>query len=176
LANDSQRETIWLDPGLSFGTGDHFTTRFCLEMIDRVVDGKEIASMLDVGTGSSILAIAAARLGTRKTVGTDNDEIALEQARKNVELNGLAGQIELYTSDIMLAAPEGAFDLVCANVYTTVLIAIAPALAASTKKILVLSGIRDHELDEVAMAFTARGMKEFFRDGDGEWGGLAFRK
>lgn len=170
------RHIIWLDPGLSFGTGDHFTTRFCLEMIDRLVDGQSITSMLDVGTGSSILAIAAAKLGSRRTAGFDNDEIALQQARENIRLNGLDGKIELSVADITQQPPEGSFDLVCANVYTTILISMADALIGCTKKSLVLSGIRDPELDDVANAFTRRGMIETYRDGNGEWGGLAFAK
>lgn len=171
-----RRKTIWLDPGLSFGTGDHFTTRFCLERIDAIVPGGGIRSMLDVGTGSSILAMAARMLGVQRVLGVDNDAIALEQARENLRLNNLEGQVELEVSDILDHPPQGAFDLVCANVYTTVLIALAPALTACTKKHLVLSGIRDPELDEVAAAFVARGMTERFRDGNGEWGGLAFEK
>lgn len=175
-SNRRGREIIWLDPGLSFGTGDHFTTRFCLEMIDRFMDGKQCTSMLDVGTGSSILAIAAAKLGSRKTVGIDHDEIALAQARENIRLNGLDGQIDLTVSDILKHPPEGSFDLVCANVYTTVLISMAKPLMACTQKMLVLSGIRDPEMDEVAAAFSAGGMVECYRDGNGEWGGLALKK
>lgn len=173
---DPARQTLWLDPGLSFGTGDHFTTRFCLERIDAIVPGGGIQSMLDVGTGSSILAMAAQKLGVTRVLGIDHDAIALEQARENLRLNGLEGRVTLDVSDILQQPPHGSFDLVCANVYTTVLIALAPALAACTNKHLVLSGIRDPELDDVAAAYATRGFIERFRDGDGEWGGLAFEK
>ncbi|HMO50617.1 MAG TPA: 50S ribosomal protein L11 methyltransferase [Kiritimatiellia bacterium] len=171
-----ERKTIWLDPGLSFGTGDHFTTRFCLDRIDHWTPGGRVRSMLDVGTGSSILAIAARLLGAEHVVGLDHDAIALEQARENIRLNGLEGQIELTVSDILAEPPKGSFDLVCANVYTTVLLQIAPALARCTGRYLALSGIRDPELETVSAAYTALGLMEVFRDGDGEWGGLAFER
>lgn len=176
------RKTIWLDPGLSFGTGDHFTTRFCLEMIDRLVPvcalrQQPVRSMLDIGTGSAILAIGARLLGVEQVSGFDNDAIALEQAHENVALNKLTGQITLSVSDITTdPPPPGSFDLVCANVYTTILLQIAPSVCACSGRYLVLSGIRDPELDHVSMAYTALGFEEIFRDGNGEWGGLAFQR
>jgi len=175
-STNTNRKIIWLDPGLSFGTGDHFTTRFCLEMIDRLVPAEKITSMLDVGTGSSILAMAARLLGVERVVGFDNDAIALEQAHENVRLNGMTGQISLHVSDITKDPPNGSFDLVCANVYTTILIAIASSVSQATGKYLVLSGIRDPELDQVSHAYTELGFEEIFRDGNGEWGGLAFKR
>lgn len=170
------RKVIWLDPGLSFGTGDHFTTRFCLEMIDRLVPPGGINSMLDVGTGSSILAIAAHILGVSRIIGIDHDAYALDQARENLKLNAIATGVELKVSDITEAPVEGAFDLVCANVYTSVLLSIAGPLVGCTGRYLVLSGIRDPELDEVGRVYREYGMTEIFRDGNGEWGGLAFEK
>lgn len=176
------RKTIWLDPGLSFGTGDHFTTRFCLEMIDRLVPAPKrggspaVRSMLDIGTGSAILAIAARLLGVPKVVGFDHDAIALEQAHENVALNKLSGQIKLGVADITTDPPKGSFDLVCANVYTTILLQIAPAVCACARRHLVLSGIRDPELDQVSMAYAAQGFEETFRDGNGEWGGIALQR
>lgn len=175
-AAEDGRAVIHLDPGLSFGTGDHFTTRFCLEMIDRLVPRHRLASMLDVGTGSAILAIAARLLGATRVIGTDFDAIAVEQARENLRLNGMEREVELVVGEAREGLPKGAFDLVCANVYTTVLLEIAPALVAATGRYLALSGIRDPELDQVAAAYTALGLEEIFRDGNGEWGGLAFEK
>lgn len=172
-----QRKTIWLDPGLSFGTGDHFTTRFCLEMIDRIATAQPVRSMLDIGTGSGILAMAARLLGVPNVTGTDHDAIALEQARENLALNNLAGAITLQVADILNdPPPKGTFDLVCANVYTAILIEIAPVVSALAKRFVVVSGIRDPELDLVAAAYAAQGWNELFRDGNGEWGGLAFQR
>ena len=173
---EGPRKNIWLDPGLSFGTGDHFTTRFCLEMVDKLAPHDDVQTMLDIGTGSGILSIAAKRLGVEKIIGTDNDATALEQTLENFTLNDVEGQIELVTADILNDAPKGSFDLVCANVYTSILIEAAPVVFASAKNYIVLSGIRDFELDSVAIIYAGLGCEEIFRDGDGEWGGLAFRK
>jgi len=170
------QKVIWLDPGLSFGTGDHFTTRFCLEMIDRLVPAGGINSMLDVGTGSSILAIAAHGLGVPAITGIDNDAYALDQARDNLRINDISGGITLEVADITGKPVAGSFDLVCANVYTSVLLSIVGPLVTSTGRYLVLSGIRDPELDEVGRVYREHGMTEIFRDGNGEWGGLAFEK
>jgi ribosomal protein L11 methyltransferase len=168
------RKTLWLDPGLSFGTGEHFTTRFCLEQLDRLC-GPGVKTMLDVGTGSGILAIAAARLGVKRIAAFDHDAQALEQARENVRRNRASAAIRLSVRDMEKdGLPRGPFDVVTANVYSRLLIEAAPALARATRRHLVLSGIREFELDSVAEAFMAQGGQEVARDGDGEWGGLVF--
>lgn len=170
------RKTIWLDPGLSFGTGEHFTTRFCLEQLDRLCGNASVRSMLDVGTGSGILAIAAARLGVKRVTAFDHDAQALEQARENFRRNRVSRIIQSSVLDMEKDAfPKGPFDLVCANVYSRLLIEAAPALARATRRHLVLSGIRELELDSVASAFIAVGGQEIVRDGDGEWGGLVLK-
>jgi ribosomal protein L11 methyltransferase len=166
------RVRLLLDPGLSFGTGEHFTTRFCLEMVDTLCQKSRPLSMLDVGTGSGILAMAAAKLGVRKVLGTDHDAQALEQARRNLALNRLSRRVKLAVMDITAGAPPGRFDLVCANIYAHVLIEVAPALARCARRHLVLSGIREHELDSVAETYLDLGLRETGRDGDGQWGGL----
>lgn len=166
------RLRLVLDPGLSFGTGEHFTTRFCLESIDRLCRKPLPASLLDVGTGSGILALAAARLGVRRVVAYDNDPLCLVHARANLRRNGLAGRVKLGTHDLLKDPPPGRFDVVCANVYGRVLMDAAPVLAGCTRRQLVLSGLREHELDGVADTFQALGGREVARDGDGQWGGL----
>lgn len=169
------RVNVIINPGLSFGTGDHFTTRFCLEMIDALFRRRPSASFLDVGTGSGILAIAAARLGARRIVAMDNDPQALDQARVNEKLNGLSKRIRWRVSDITKdALPAGRFDVVCANLYATLLARAAPALVRAAKKCLILSGIREHEMDRVADAFIEAGVREIVRDGNGEWSGMVF--
>lgn len=166
------RVRLLLDPGLSFGTGEHFTTRFCLEMVDTLCQKSRPLSMLDVGTGSGILAMAAAKLGVRRVLGTDNDPQALEQARKNLALNRLGRRVRLAVMDILVDPPPGRFDLVCANIYARILVDVAPALARCARRHLVLSGIREQELDGVADAYVELGLREIGRDGDGQWGGL----
>jgi ribosomal protein L11 methyltransferase len=169
------RVNVVINPGLSFGTGDHFTTRFCLEMIDSLSHPCPPASFLDVGAGSGILAIAAARLGARRVVAIDNDEQSLRQARANAKLNGLTKRICWIVSDITVdALPAGRFDIVCANLYAILLGNAARSLTRATKKRLILSGIREQETDRVADAFLELGAREIVRDGNGEWSGLVF--
>jgi len=169
-----KRVTVLINPGLSFGTGDHFTTRFCLEMIDRLCQKIAPSSMLDVGTGSGILAIAAAKLGCGRVLGLDNDPQCITQARENAELNGVAGKVEWRSFDVMHDAVPGPYDVVCANLFSEMLIGVAPALARAAKLRLILSGIRETQMDGVADAYHATGGREIVRDGDGEWGGLVF--
>jgi len=108
----------------------------------------------------------------RRVLGTDNDAQALEQARRNLALNRLSRRIRLAVMDITTAPPPGRFDLVCANIYARILIEVAPALVRCAQKHLVLSGIREHELDGVAETYLDLGLREIGRDGDGQWGGL----
>ena len=169
------RVNVMINPGLSFGTGDHFTTRFCLETIDSLSQPRPPASFLDVGTGSGILAIAAARLGVKRVVATDNDGQALAHARANAKLNALSRRIRWIVSDITTEPlPAGRFEVVCANLYGLLLISAASALVRATKKHLVLSGIREQETDLVADALIHLGARETVRDGNGEWSGLVF--
>lgn len=169
------RVSVIINPGLSFGTGDHFTTRFCLETIDSLSQPRPPTSFLDVGTGSGILAIAAARLGVKRVVATDNDAQALEHARGNEKLNMLSRRVRWIASDITTEPlPAGRFEMVCANLYGLLLIGAASALVRATKKHLVLSGIREQETDAVADALIVAGAREIVRDGNGEWSGLVF--
>lgn len=170
------RKTIWVDPGASFGTGDHFTTRFCLEMIDRLCQKLPLPSLLDVGTGSGILAIAAAKLGCGRVVGTENDPLALRQAERNVRLNRVGAKIRLLAADLQEVPLRGRFAAVAANLVSGLLIEQSEALLAASSRWLIASGIREVEADGVAEVFMARGAREVVRDGDGEWVGLLLEK
>ncbi len=171
---DRKRINIRIDPGLSFGTGGHFTTRFCLEELERACREIRPASMLDAGTGSGILAIAAAKLGVKRVEAFDNDPVCVERCRENAALNRLGkGRIRFYSADVL--KPEWMrrpADVVCANILTHILIEAAPLLWRATKKRLILTGIRELEGDAVAGAFVAGGAREILRDGDGEWCGI----
>jgi len=170
------RRRVVIRPGIGFGTGEHFSTRFCLEMIDKICDEEgPPQTMLDVGTGSGILAITAARLGVEQVTAIDNDPQALDDARANLRLNRLSPRVELKQMELREEILSGSFDLVCANVFTAVLVDIAPMLTRITAKHLVLAGIREQETDQVAEAYLACGASEVVRDGDGAWSGLMFR-
>ncbi|NCC50260.1 MAG: 50S ribosomal protein L11 methyltransferase [Spartobacteria bacterium] len=168
------RHAILIDPGLSFGTGDHFTTRFCLEMLDELFARQVPESMLDVGTGSGILSIAAAKLGCPRVDAVDNDEYSLAQAAENLKLNRVDTVVTLAPHDITQGPPEGVYPFVCANIYGKLLIRVAHHLVATCRGYLVLSGILQREEEQVAQAFLAQGGREIVRDGGGEWTGLVF--
>jgi len=156
---------VELDPGMSFGTGQHGTTRACLQMLDaRAAEGTPAAlAVLDVGCGSGILAIAAAKLGFRRTVAVDNDPVAVEIARTNARLNGVADAVEILQADLETAPLPSGFDLVIANILAGTLIANAGTLAAALKpgpgSRLILSGLLATEADEVLAAFAPLGLR-----------------
>jgi len=168
----TERIEIVVNPGLSFGTGNHFTTRFCLEQLDRFVPESGAKTMLDIGTGSGILAIAAIRLGAESALGVDFDELCVEQSILNAAANGVAEQTAFRQHDITDGWPDEKYDIVCANIYASLLIDNAATLLRVTKKHLLLTGIREVELDGVADTFVQLGGRELVRDCDGEWSGL----
>lgn len=169
------RRTVVIEPGLSFGTGDHFTTRFCLEAVEQLCRKAPPAALLDVGTGSGILALAAARLGVRRVVAVDSDPAALAEARVNAALNHLGGRVAWRETDITRTAPAGRFDVVCANLNSALLIGCAGRLLAAARGSLAVSGVLEAEADGVAEAYVSRGAREVMRDGDGQWAGMVFR-
>ena len=160
---------IIIDPGLAFGTGRHPTTRRCLELLERhVAPGCRV---LDVGTGSAILAIAAAKLGARSVIGMEVDEVALTSGRSNVQANGVASGVRLHLGSLPHAdVHPGSVDLIVANLYAHLLVQLAPELrrALGCDGQLVASGILGGQLDDVEQAFRSVGLtpKERFTDDD----------
>ncbi len=173
-APDRRRINLRINPGLSFGTGEHFTTRFCLEELERACERLKPASLLDAGTGSGILAIAAAKLGVPRVEAFDYDPLCLKQCARNAALNRLAkDRIRFYTADVLKPGwVRKPADVVCANILTHVLIEAAPVLWQATRQRLILTGIRETEGDSVADVFVAGGAREVLRDGNGEWCGM----
>ncbi len=176
LSGESERMELVINPGLSFGTGNHFTTRFCLEQLDRFVPESGAKTMLDIGTGSGILAIAAIKLGAQTALGVDFDELCVEQSVLNAEANGVAEQTEFRQHDITDGWPDEKQDIVCANIYSSLLIDNASTLLRVAGKYLFMTGIREVEIDGVADTFVRLGGREIVRDCDGEWGGLVFSR
>lgn len=178
-APDRKRVNLRIDPGLSFGTGDHFTTRFCLEELERAYEVLKPRSLLDAGTGSGILAIAGAKLGIRDIAAFDNDPDCVRTAAANAALNRLQkNRIRFYSDDVL--QPERGCsrpaDVVCANILAGILIPAASVIWRWTKHRLILSGIRESEGDQVANVFTTLGAREILRDGDGEWCGIVMQR
>lgn len=176
LAGQSDRIELAINPGLSFGTGNHFTTRFCLEQLDRFVPQSGAKTMLDIGTGSGVLAIAAVRLGVKQALGVDFDPICVECSIENAQANGVAEQTSFRQHDITDGWPDEKYDIVCANIYSSLLIDNAATLLRVAGKYLLLTGIREVELDSVADTFVRLGGREIVRDCDSEWGGLVMAR
>ena len=166
---------IVIEPGMAFGTGDHATTRFCLESVDAALARRPGASVLDVGTGSGVLAIAARKQGASRVAGTDNDPVAIRVALENAELNG-SKDIDFSTHP--LDQVTGPFDVVLANILANTLVDLAPALAEklAPRGELYLAGILAHQVDEVLAAYLAQGLKLRERRLDGEWALLAVER
>lgn len=160
------REVIVVDPGMAFGTGQHPTTRTCLEELEAIIAVRAIGSVLDVGTGTGILAAAAARLGVARVVALDVDAGAMPVARDTVLRNG-AANVRLLAGG--LDAVRGRYDLLLANLLADTLVAEAAALMARTAPagVLVASGILAQQADAVAGAF--RPWRVLHVRADGPW-------
>ncbi|MBS2026828.1 MAG: 50S ribosomal protein L11 methyltransferase [Deltaproteobacteria bacterium] len=166
---------IVIEPGMAFGTGDHPTTHFCLEALDRALSERHGASVLDVGTGSAVLAIAARKLGAGRVVGTDNDPVAIRVALENAERNG-ATDLELSTAD--LHEVSGTFDIVLANILANTLTELAEAITAKVapRGLLVLAGILSNQAEEVLVPYLGRGLQLRTRVLRGEWAMLELER
>jgi ribosomal protein L11 methyltransferase len=164
---------VVLDPGLSFGTGQHPTTAFCLNEIVRRRKAEAHQSFLDIGTGSGILAIAAAKLGFKPIRAVDFDPEAVRIAKANARANGVSRRIKIIRGDVskFSIAPKEQFDLVCANLISNLLIAERGKIVAQMQRggVLVLAGILRLEFLEVQRAFEALGLRLFRCRIEEEW-------
>jgi ribosomal protein L11 methyltransferase len=162
---------IALDPGMAFGTGLHPTTQLCLAAIESLADRGQVdgARVLDVGCGSGILALAAARFGAAGVVGVDTDPIAVEATEANAARNRLAGRIVARVGS--LPTGEGPFDLVLANLIANVLIDLAARLRDEIRPggALLASGIFVDREGDVRSALEVAGLAVESRSVDGEW-------
>ncbi len=168
---------VKIDPGMAFGTGSHETTRLCLEEIARLFDeGTSLASVLDVGTGSGILALGAAALGAPRVLGCEIDEAACEVARENVRLNCAEGAIEITSTE--LEALEGTYDLVIANILAEENVRLACHLVEHTaaEGWLVLSGILKEKQQFVVDGFSGFGLGEPRFAFHNEWVCIVYQK
>lgn len=165
---------VELDPGMAFGSGLHPSTQMCLEALERHL--RPGAVVLDVGTGSGILAIAAAKLGAARVCAIDADPVAVAVARQNVSHNGVAAVVGVQEADL-LAGVEGAADVVLANLTADLHLTFLPAVVPHLSRdgIVAASGITEHRTAEVRAVGEAAGLTAPETLSSGEWRCLVFR-
>jgi ribosomal protein L11 methyltransferase len=165
VEEDADRIVIRVEPGMAFGTGTHETTRLCLAAIERHFRG---GSFLDVGTGTGVLAIAAAKLDPSARVeACDTDALAVSVAEENARRNGVAERIRLRVGSVDETTASA--DFVCANLTADVILALLPALTGATCGRLVLSGILATQSDAVIARLRELGVGSCEVTRDGEW-------
>jgi len=164
---------VVLDPGLSFGTGQHPTTAFCLRALARHRKTGARRSFLDIGTGSGILAIAAAKLGYSPVHAFDFDPEAVRVARANARVNGVHKRLRIVRKDVtkLPLHPAEQYDLICANLISTLLISERRRMVAQLNRggTLVLAGILRSEFAQVQKVFEKLGLKLTARKVENEW-------
>jgi ribosomal protein L11 methyltransferase len=162
---------IELDPGMAFGTGLHPTTRLCLTLLEHYL--RPAMRVLDQGSGSGILSLAAIKLGAASVHARDVDVAAVRATQENAERNGVADRIQVTLGSL---PTDGQYDLILCNILAHVIInlleqGLADRLTAGG--ILIASGIIDSQADDVVAAMTARGLRMRERQSEGDWVALA---
>jgi len=154
---------VAIDPGMAFGTGSHPTTALCLERCDELLAEFPGADVLDVGTGSGVIALLARKLGAGRVAGSENDAVALEAARQGAALNGVTGIEWVLIADP--AVVPGQFRIVIANILLNTLEDLAPAIASKVAPggRLVLSGLLAEQAGAAERAYVALGLRAFGR-------------
>ena len=173
-AKENLRHVVRIEPAMAFGTGTHDTTRCCLELIDELCAETVPRKALDVGTGSGVLAIGMARLGVPEVLALDNDPVALDAARSNLELNGMDGAVTL--SDMSVGRLRRRFALVVANIILETLLEMAGPLTrcVGARGSLILSGLLHDHVPAVKRRF--HGFRLVQRRDRKEWSTLLLRK
>ena len=167
-APGSDTLVIRINPGMAFGTGTHETTRLCLKAIEKYFQGE---SFLDVGTGTGILAIAAAKMFSEARIeACDIDAEAIRIAKDNAQLNDVIDRICFRVGGV--GEETGSADLVCANLTAPVIVELLPLLLGATCGRLVLSGILDSQTEMVKSRLVELAVVDFEIDQDGEWAAL----
>lgn len=166
---------IEIDPKMSFGTGHHETTRMMIRLLEKFVRGNE--KVLDIGTGSGVLAIAAIKLGAKSCVAIDNDEWSIVNARENIKKNGAESQIELEKGDLT-SAPNSEFDIVVANLNRNTLLYIRNEIycRCASGGLLLLTGVLTLDEEDVIGSYVEKGFSLVETIREAEWSAIALRK
>ncbi|MEF9932668.1 MAG: 50S ribosomal protein L11 methyltransferase [Cetobacterium sp.] len=161
---------IELDPGRAFGTGSHPTTSLCLKLMEETI--KDGDTVIDVGTGSGILMVAAEKLGASEIYGTDIDELAVESAKENLELNKIdENKVKVYLGDLISVVKDKKFDVVVANILADVLLLLLKDISKVVKKdgYIIFSGIIDEKLPLLVKEIEAIRFEIVEIKADKEW-------
>ena len=166
---------ILVDPKMSFGTGEHQTTKLMLHFIEKYA--KPGMKVLDVGSGTGVLAVAAVKLSAASAVAVDNDEWCLSNGKENCELNNVSYKIDVRLG-VVQDIPEKDFDLVLANIQKNVLLDISQELAdrLSENGILILSGLLESDEDDIKVEYEKLGLKMTDKQQMGEWIAVVFKR
>jgi ribosomal protein L11 methyltransferase len=166
---------ITLDPKMSFGTGEHESTKLALRLLEKYVKGNE--KVLDVGSGTGVLSIAAIKMGAANAVAVDNDSWCYHNCVENCTLNDVAERIKVVEGEIDII-PEDDFDLVLANIQKNILLFISEKIKAKLKKngIVVLSGLLLKDETEIISHYQSIGFKFIEKKVMGEWVAIVFEK
>lgn len=168
---DANGADIKLDPSVIFGTGFHPSTRLSMETLIRYsrAAGSDFRTMLDLGTGTGLLALTAARLGIKKIVAADNNPLACEVAEKNVQLNGYGLEIEVRCADLRSDPPDTGVDLVIANLYHTLLAELFGQKTFWQAKLYIVAGFIPSMEDQLLAALPAKRLKMVERLRNDRW-------
>lgn len=167
-------EVVKLDSNMAFGTGEHETTSMCLKLLQRYLTPSSVC--IDVGCGSGILGISAIKLGAKYAYLTDIDYVAVESAKHNSEINGVAEKVTVAHSNLLDDADIKG-DIMLANITAEILCNLAPSIPKNLKAggTLILSGIIESRIETVKTAFLAQGLKLDETSKEGEWFALSFK-
>lgn len=172
--NKPEEQVVLLDSNMAFGTGEHETTAMCLKLLQQYLTPQSVC--IDVGCGSGILGISAIKLGAEYAYLTDIDYVAVESAKHNSQINGVANKVTVAHSNLLDNA-EIKGDIMLANITAEVLCGLAPSIPKNLKKggTLILSGIIESRLQMVISAFTAQNLILEKTLKEGEWIALSFK-
>lgn len=167
-------EVVKLDSNMAFGTGEHETTSMCLKLLQQYLTPSSVC--IDVGCGSGILGISAIKLGAKYAYLTDIDYVAVESAKHNSEINGVAEKVTVAHSNLLDDADIKG-DIMLANITAEILCNLAPSIPKNLKAggTLILSGIIESRIETVKTAFLAQGLKLDETSKEGEWFALSFK-
>lgn len=168
---------VTLDPGMAFGTGTHPTTRLCMQALEEEI--KPGQRVLDVGTGSGVLAIAALKLGAASVDAVDIEPVSVRAALENRDRNGVREGLRIETGSVGLGEPfEGHYDLVLANIIARILIELADGIVAHVAPggTLILSGIIETQVDGVRDCFGAHGLEFVSSSRQEDWIAMVYRR